>query len=196
MAAITRFDATAVDTTQRTEFDNLPDGIYRLEVTKSEVKPTNKGDGTYLSLVYSVVEPEQYKGRLVFGIIMLEHPNSSTQEIGQKSLASLCRAVGLAEIEDSDALHFISFIAKIGLSKPSKDKNADGTPVYGPKNEIKRFFFEDSDDMPEIGVTAPVAANDNKPPANDNAPAKGDARTTGNSGAAATGAKRPWKSSK
>jgi hypothetical protein len=193
MAAISRFDATAIDTTQR-DYENLPDGTYRLEVIKSEVVPTKKGDGTRLNLVYAVIEPEDYKGRQIFGGINLENPNAVSQELGQKELASLCRAVGLAEIEDSDALHFIGFTAKIGLGKPSKEKNPDGSPLYPPKAEIRRFYFEDSDDIPEIGVTVPVAANDNKPApraANDNTPPRGDARTTGNGGAAATKA-RPW----
>lgn len=186
MAQLTStFRATEYDTEQR-DFTNLPDGVYRLEVTKSEVKPTNKGDGTYLNLVYSVIEPEEYKGRLIFGNIMLEHPNASTQDIGQKALASLCRAVGLQEIEDSDALHFIGFTAKVGLSKPSKEKNADGSPLYPPKNEIKRYYFSDSDDMPDIGVTAGAAPK----PANDNKPAP----VAANSNAAAGGAAkaRPW----
>lgn len=184
MAAITRFDATAVDTTQR-DYENLPDGIYRLEVIKSEVVPTKKGDGTRLNLVYAVIEPEDFKGRQIFGGINLENPNAISQELGQKELASLCRAVGLSEIEDSDALHFIGFTAKIGMGKPSKEKNDDGTPLYPPKNEIKRFYFEDAGDLPAVGVTAasPAPANDNRPApraANDNA-------TT-----AAGGKSRPW----
>lgn len=188
-----KFDATTVDTTQR-DYENLPDGIYRLEVTKSEVKPTTKGDGTILSLGYGVIEPEQFKGRLIFGNINLENPNSQAQEIGQKELASLCRAIGLSEVEDSDELHFVGFTAKVGLSKQRTGK--DGK-TYEPRNEIKRFYFPDSDDVPEVGISA---ANDNEPPpkraANDNAPPRGDARTTGNGGAAATGQKpagsRPW----
>jgi hypothetical protein len=181
----TKFDATEHDTEQR-DYENLPDGIYRLEVIQSEVAPTQKGDGTILKLRYSVIEPEQYKGRLIFGNINLENANATSQEIGQKQLASLCRAVGLSEIEDSDSLHFIGFTARVGLSKQRTGK--DGK-VYEPRNEIKRYFFEDSDDMPDIGITAPTAATPK--PANDNRPASGDARTTGNGGAAATKS-RPW----
>lgn len=183
-----KFDATSHDTEQR-DYENLPDGIYRLEVIQSEVSATSKGDGTLLKLRYSAIEPEEYKGRLIFGNITLENPNSSAQEIGQKQLASLCRAVGLSEVEDSDQLHFIGFTAKVGLSKERKV----GDKVYAPRNEVKRYYFPDSDDMPEIGITGPVAANDNRKPANDNKPATGSARTTGNGGAPATTAKaRPW----
>lgn len=187
MANIGKFSATEHDTEQR-DYENLPDGIYALEVTQSEVAPTSKGDGTILKLRYGVIEPEEYKNRLIFGNITLENPNAQAQEIGQKQLASLCRAIGLSEIEDSEELHFQRFVAKVGLSKERKV----GDKVYSPRNEVKRFYFPDTDDMPEIGVTA---ANDNKPAprvANDNAPPRGDARTTGNGGAAASGKSRPW----
>ena len=186
----TKFSAQDHDTEQR-DYENLPDGIYALEVTQSEVSPTSKGDGTILKLRYGVIEPEDFKDRLIFGNITLENPNAQAQEIGQKQLASLCRAIGLQEIEDSEELHFQRFVAKVGLSKERKV----GDKVYSPRNEVKRFYFPDSDDIPEIGVTAPAAANDNRAPvrqpANDNKPASGDARTTGNGGAAATKA-RPW----
>lgn len=182
-----KIDATAVDTTQ-TEYADLPDGIYSLEVIQSEVAPTTKGDGTLLKLRYSVVEPEEYKGRLLFGNITLENPNAIAQEIGQKALASLCRAIGLSEISDSDELHFQRFVAKVGLGKPSKEKNADGSPKYPARVELRKFFFPDSDDMPEIGITGPAPANDNKPAAraaNDNKPAPTAATGT-------AGKKRPW----
>lgn len=184
----TKFDATSHDTEQRDSFENLPDGIYRLEVIQSEVSPTQKGDGTILKLRYSVIEPEEYKGRLIFGNINLENANATSQEIGQRQLASLCRACGLSEIEDSDQLHFVGFTARVGLSKQRTGK--DGK-VYEPRNEIKRYFFEDSDDMPDIGITAPKVANDNRPTANDNKPQQQAA--TGNGGAAATTGRTPWK---
>lgn len=175
-----KLDATSIDTTQ-TDYENLPDGIYALEVIQSEVAATSKRDGTILKLRYSVIEPEEYKGRLIFGNITLENPNAQAQEIGQKQLASLCRAIGLSEIEDSEELHFQRFVAKVGLSKERKV----GDKVYSPRNEIKRFYFPDTDDLPEIGITTPAAANDNRPQprqaANDNVPAQQQ-----------TAKKRPW----
>lgn len=183
-----KFDATTHDTTQ-TEYENLPEGIYSLEVIQSEVAATQKGDGTMLKLRYSVIEPEEYKGRLIFGNITLENPNSTAQDIGQRFLASLCRAIGLSEIEDSEELHLREFRAKVGLGRPSKEKNPDGSPKYPARVEIRKLYFPDSDDMPEIGVTA--GATPAPKPANDNKPASGDARTTGNGGAAATKS-RPW----
>lgn len=165
----TKFNSTEYDTEQR-DYENLPDGIYALEVTQSEVAATVKGDGTTLKLRYGVIEPDQYKDRIIFGNITLENPNAQAQEIGQKQLASLCRAVGLQEISDSDELHFQRFVAKVGLSKERKVTTiVNGKPVvkvYEPRNEVKRFYFPDSEDVPEIGVVAgdaPKPANDNRP---------------------------------
>lgn len=182
-----KFNAQDHDTEQK-DFELLPDMIARLEVIKSDVKADDDGNGTTLSVAYGVIEPEELKGRQFFAWITLESNDPTKQERGQRDLASLCRAVGLSEVEDSDALHFIGFTAKVkkgtaGTSKVGRE--------YKARNSISRFYFPDSDDAPEIGI---LAANDNKrPAANDNTPAKGDARTTGNGGAAATTAKkRPW----
>jgi hypothetical protein len=193
----TKFKATEHDTTQN-DYPELPNGIYDLEIIQSEVKDTSgpKGKGKMLALRISVVAPEEQKGRLLFNNIMLEHDVASTQEIGQKTFAKLCRALEVDEVDDSDELHFKSFRAKIGLGKPSKEKNADDSPVYPARAEIKAYYYPDEGDMPEVGVTDPVASNDNRKPANDNRPASGDARTTGNGGAAATGKSRPWGKAK
>jgi hypothetical protein len=191
----TRFKATEHDTTQN-DYTPLPEMVADVEIIQSEIKGTDtkNGRGKMLMLRQSVVEPEDYKGRLVFSNITLEHDKADTQEIGQKTFAKLCRALELDEVEDSDELHFKTFRVKIGMGKPSKDKNPDGTPVYPAKNEIKTYYYPDEGNMPDVGVLGPVpaAANDNRKPANDNTPARGDARTTGNGGAAATGKARPW----
>lgn len=191
----TKFKAEDHDTEQR-DYSDLPDGVYRLEVTASEVK---KGDNKAgLNLTMDVIEPEDFKGRKLFNYINIEHPTVQAQEIGQKELASLCRAIGVSEIDDTEELHLLPFYAKIGMGKPSKDKDENGNPKFPAKNEIKRYYFPDKEDMPTPEITGPARpANDNrKPAANQN-----DARQTQNSGSATTstaaaGGKRPWATKK
>lgn len=184
----TRFKAEDHNTEPQ-EFELLPDMIARLEVVKGDVKANDDGKGTTLALAYSVIEPEEYKGRQFFAWLDLENDESSKQERGQRDLASLCRAIGLAEVEDSDELMFQAFTAKVkkgtaGVSKAGRE--------YKARNSISRFYYPDVGDAPEVGVLAGTAAK----PANDNRPASGDARTTQNGGAAATaaagGKSRPW----
>jgi len=179
-----RFDATAHDTTQ-SDYSELPNGIYRLEVEASDVTPTKDGKGTILKTTMVVVAPDEYAKRKLFTNYNLENPSAQAQEIGQRQFAALCRAIGVHEVEDSEDLHFRSFTVKVGLGKPSKDGQ------YPARAEIKKYFFPDEGDLPEPAIdleqpaAAPRHANDNRAPAaNDNrqaAPA-----------AAATGKKRPW----
>lgn len=175
-----KFDATQHDTEQR-DYEELPNGIYKLEIEASEVKDTSTGSGVILKTTNVVVEPEEYAGRKLFNNYNLENKNAQAQEIGQKQFASLCRAIGVSEVEDSEELHFRPFTVKIGLGKPSKDGQ------YPARAEIKRYYYEDEGNVPEPAIDEvqpkPAAANDNRrPAANDNRAAEP---------AKAAGA-RPW----
>lgn len=185
----TSFNATEFDTTQREYAGEIPNGIYRLEIESSEVKPTSTGSGTFLATVVSVVEPEEFKGRKIFNNnYNLENSNPKAQEIGQKQFASLCRAIGIQSVNDSEELHLRAFVAKVGRGKPSVGKDGKN---YPGRAELRRYYFPD-EEIPEIGIDeiqpaeeAPVAANDNKP-ATPAAAAKPAAA------AAAPAGRRPW----
>lgn len=193
MAALGKaFNATEHDTTQREFAGELPNGIFRLEIEASEVKATSKGTGTYLATTVTVVEPEEFKGRKIFNNnYNLENDNPKAQEIGQKQFASLCRAIGVSSVEDSEELHFRAFVAKIGRGKPSVGNDGKS---YPGRAEIKRYFFPD-EEMPELSIDevqpaeeAAAPANDNRrPAANDNA-----ARPAAASAAAGGAKKNPW----
>lgn len=179
-----RFDATQHDTEQR-DYEELPNGTYSLEIEASDVGPTKAGNGTILKTTMTVVAPEAYKGRKLFTTYNLENANATAQEIGQRQFASLCRAIGVNSVDDSEELHFRAFTAKVGLGKPSKDGQ------HPARAEIKTYFFPDAGNVPEPAIDAnqparAAPANDNRQPAaNDNSrPAA----------AAAGGQRRPWGS--
>jgi len=183
MAALGKnFDPTEHDTTQN-EFGALPLGIYKLEVSASDVVPTKAGNGTLLKLTYDVVQPEELKGRRMFGQMNLENPNATAQAIGQKELASLCRATGLSDLEDSEQLHFIEFTAKVGLEKPQEG--------YAQKNKIVRFYFPDEGDLPEPAIDdvqpSVKPANDNRQAASNDNKSAAPAKAAGS---------RPWGAKK
>lgn len=163
MAALGKTFNSQEHNTEQADYSTLPLGIYQLEVTASDVVPTKAGTGTILKITYDVVAPEEFKGRKIFGNMNLENPNIQAAEIGQRELASLCRAVEISELTDSENLHFLTFTAKVGLEKPQ--------PGYAQKNKIVRFYFPDSDDIPAPAIDAvqpaatPTPANDNKPAA-------------------------------
>lgn len=184
-----RVEATEENTQQR-DFGNIPNGDYLLEITASEVREKNEGTRDHainLSVTIDVIEPEEFKGRKIFGNYNLQHPKDDVQRIGQQQFACLLRALGMSEApEDSEELHLVSFTAKIGMGRDSKEKNADGTPKYAARNEVKKYYYPDQGDIPQPSIdanqpaAAPAAANDNRQAA---------ARPAA---AAATGARRPW----
>lgn len=187
-----RFDATQHDTTQ-SDYAELPNGTYQLEIEASEVKPTSNGKGTILKVTNNVVAPEEYAGRKLFNNYNLENESAQAQEIGQKQFAALCRAIGVDGVDDSEELHFHTYTARVALGKPSKDGQ------YPARAEIKRYYFPDEGDLPEPAIDAvqpaapavkpaarPAAANNNQRPAvNDNKPA-----------AAKAAGSRPWGAKK
>ncbi|PDS97551.1 hypothetical protein CO659_12890 [Rhizobium sp. S9] len=183
------FNATEHDTEQR-DYEELPNGDYQLEIEASDIVPTSTGSGTILKTTIVVIAPEALKGRKLFNNYNLENANAKTQEIGQRQFASLCRAIGVDSVEDSEELHFRAFTAKIGLGKPSKDGK------YPARAEIKKYYFPDEGNVPEPAIDAnqpqpaapvtraQVPANDNRQAAGRPAPAA----------AAAGGTRRPWGS--
>lgn len=178
----TTFNASDFDTEQR-DYEELPNGIYALEIEASDVVPTKAGTGTILKVTNTVLEPDAYAGRKLFATYNLENVNPQAAEIGQRQFASLCRAIGVTEVEDSEQLHFHRYVVKVKLGKPSKDGQ------YPARAEIGTYYFPDQGNVPEPAIDEQqpvVAANDNRPQAaNDNRPAPA---------AATSGQRRPWGS--
>ncbi|MEZ0212479.1 MAG: DUF669 domain-containing protein [Xanthobacteraceae bacterium] len=187
----TRVEVTEENTTQRS-FENLPDGVYLMEITASDSKEEENPRKYVLKTTMDIIEPEQYAGRKIFNNYNLENPNPQAQEIGQKQFSCLLRALEMGESpEESDELHFKKFAVTIGMGKESKDKQ------YPARNEIKRYWYPDEDNTPEFGVKEP--ANDNRPApsaANNNrnaaAAAKAKPVAAGTVAAASAGKARPW----
>lgn len=123
------FDAKNAE--KQSDFEPVPAGWYVLECVKSEYKPTANKNGHYLTCQMKILEPESYKGRVVFNLMNLDNPNQTAVEIAQKELASMCEACGVDELEDSTELHGIPFGARLGI-KP-------GDANWPPKNVIKAY---------------------------------------------------------
>ena len=74
MANLGNFNANEVE--PNTSFDPLPAGKYLAAVTASEMKPTKKGDGSYLEVELTILEGE-YKDRKVWDRLCLNNPNAT-----------------------------------------------------------------------------------------------------------------------
>lgn len=121
------FDATKHDTTQ-SDYSELPNGDYELEIEASEVAATKDGTGTILKTTMVVIRPEEYAKRKLFNNYNLENKSTQAQEIGQRQFASLCRAIGVSEVEDS----------KNCTSKRSRQRLASASPQKTASTRLAR----------------------------------------------------------
>ncbi len=98
------------------DYSPLPVGDYRVEIVASELRATKAGDGQYLLLEMQILDGD-YSGRRIWDRLNLWNNNPTTVEIAQRTLASICRAVGVPSINDSEELHLRPFVAKARMTK-------------------------------------------------------------------------------
>ena len=131
-------------------FDLMPvDDLYLGHIKKSEIKKTKAKTGLRLNMQVEIDESrdagDKYKGRLVFIGLNIKNPSNQCEAISKKELASICDAVGVEEIEDSEELHETSFGFKLKI-----EVDADG--MYDDKNVIKQYITEaDYDEAVKAG---------------------------------------------
>jgi len=93
----------------------------------------------------------QYANRRIFENLNIRNDNPQTQSIAQRALADLCLTLGIAQLRNSDVLHFKPFSARV-IIQPDKSGQ------YGPQNRIRY--------TPGKATGAPVAApQQGRPPA-------------------------------
>ena len=138
--ALIDFNAEAIE--PQSDFSPLPVGNYTVVITTSEMKPTKPGNGQYLQLTLQVVEGE-YKNRLIFDRLNIQNQNDVAQQIAQKALSSICRAVGVMHPRDSEELHDKVFQVKLGIRPASGE--------YGESNIVKGYSALQSQKTPQSG---------------------------------------------
>jgi len=95
------FDA---DEHKEDSFKPIPAGQYKAVVESSSIKPTRAGTGDILGLHVRIIAGE-FKRRLVFDNLNIKNISADCQDIGQKKLGALCRAVGIRKPADTCELH-------------------------------------------------------------------------------------------
>ena len=143
------FDATTVEPNK--PFDILPLGRYVVQIVASEMRATKDGQGQYLWLELDVLEGE-LQGRKLFDRLNLVNANPTTVEIAQRTLSAICHAVGKLQVQDSEELHLIPFVADVKV-QPSK------TEGYGPSNTLRYLPLEQPKTAPTGARTAPPPAS-------------------------------------
>ena len=125
-----QLDFNVNDAPEDKGFELIPEGMYTAQIIQSEMKPTKAGTGQYLELRVQILD-EPYTGRLVFDRLNLINPNETAVAIAQRTLADICKACNLEEIEDSEELHGI----EINVTLTEKEAEGD----WKASNEIKKY---------------------------------------------------------
>ena len=126
--AILNFNAAEIDTTSR---DAIPSGTYEAVVTDSETRATKNGTGLGINLTFEIISEGPAKGRKVFAWINYENANAKAQQIGREELASLCKAVGVTQLNDTAQLHNLPMTITVAIDKNDPTRNV--IKSYKPK---------------------------------------------------------------
>jgi hypothetical protein len=110
---------------------------------------TSKG-GQMLKLTLQVIDGE-HTNRMLFDRLNLVNSNPKAEEIAQRTLSSICHAVGKYQIRDSAELHNLPLIASVKIRPAS----ADGQ--YGPQNDIKGYKPATAQQATQAPAQQPVA---------------------------------------
>lgn len=122
-----QWDATQGETMGTT--DALPAGEYVAAIVKSERREAKSGNGNaYINLEFEVLDG-QYQGRRFWTMLNLWNHNQTAVEIAQRELNSICHAVGKLRVSDSEQLHNIPMLVKLGVR----------TDDYGTQNITKGY---------------------------------------------------------
>lgn len=137
------------------DYSPVPAGDYNIQAKETELVLTKKAIaandplvGQRLKIKWEVMDGE-HKGRIIWGGLNLVNKESpKAVEISQKELATICKAIGLVTIADSNELHDKPLKAKVVV------KDAQGG--YDASNEIKMYYPYEGV-MPESPKPAGVA---------------------------------------
>ena len=130
------FDANNVEPAQ--EMGPLPEGEYVVMVTESEMKQTRDGTGQMLALTLEAIEGD-LNGRKLWDNLNLVNKSQQAMQIAQATLSSICRAIGVMQITDSNALHNRPMKVKVATEsytgQDGNQKQSSRIKAYKPVNE-------------------------------------------------------------
>lgn len=129
---------------ESTGYDPIPAGTYTATITDAGLQDTKAGTGQYIKIRYDITGPT-HQGRVVYGNLNIRNPNPKAEEIGRQQLGELMRAIGLAQVSDTDQLIGGQCQIKVAV------KASEGQ--YDASNEVKGWKSLSGSVAP-----APVAA--------------------------------------
>ncbi len=166
------FDASAVEPSNG--YDVLPPGKYLGHIVTSEMRVTKDGAGQYLYLELDILEG-QYAGRKLFDRLNLINANPDAVQIAQRTLSSICRAVGKLQVNNSEQLHLIPMTLDVRVRPPKGAYGESNSVRYLPRGSSSGVVSGGSAPVsgPSVSVAAqPIAAAPSSSPAANGLPWK------------------------
>lgn len=140
-------------------FEAIPPGNYTVQIEKTELRTTKKGDGHYVWLEMVVLEG-QYKGRKLWDQINIDNPSVKCAEMGRKAFGDLVRAAGYQKVSNTDVLLQSIVVAVV--------------KVKDSQNEIRTYKSTNQGDLgqpqPPTGQPWVNPAGDQQAPQSEQAP--------------------------
>jgi hypothetical protein len=144
--ALINFSAESVE--PAASYDVLPKGKYTGMAISSELKPTKSGTGSYLQVVFEIIDGK-FKGRKLFSRMNIHNVNKVAEDIGQRELSGLCHAVGVMNLVDSEQLHQIPVTLDVSIE--------EGKDGYEAQNRIRGFSAAGTEKPTNAAAPAPAA---------------------------------------
>ena len=149
------------------DYSVMPEGDYKLKATEAESKETSTG-GEMIAATFVVIEPAEYKGRIVWTNFNVINKSEKAQNFGRRMLAGWARAAGKPNANDTDQLLDRPFWAILGIEKGSgkyKDKNVV-TSFRQPDEEFEQVAKKPvaSAKATEEETSAPASTKTATPP--------------------------------
>ena len=124
-------------------FDPVPVGEYACVVTKCKLGENSKKNGSVISMEYQIIDGE-FENRLVWDYLNVLNPNPKAQEIGNRRVRDLSKAMGKDLLDTDDFINEIVTLS-LGISPETEKYKASNTVKY-----IKKYV--------KGAVQAPAAA--------------------------------------
>jgi hypothetical protein len=129
--------------TSKVKSNLLPAGIYRMRISKAEMRPSKAG-ANMLAFTLTVAEPSDYEGRRHYENLNLQHASAQVREIAVQQLKQICLACGITQAKKPSDLIERECVATIAI-KPDKTGEL--------RNVIKKWH-DASKDVPDVHVEA------------------------------------------
>lgn len=104
-------------------------GKHRVMIDAADVKPTKNGDGEYVEVVFQAVGGDN-DGRKHWERYNISNPNQDAEKIAKAAFASLCLAIGVPRLTDTDQLIGRKCVLETAIGK-RKDTGEDQTRIRG-----------------------------------------------------------------